>query len=329
MQDIAIEVSGLQKTYQSFKKSETFLASLKDFFKRQKISTQAVKPTTFTIKEGEFVGLLGMNGAGKTTLIKMLTGILTPSGGSARVLGFSPWKRQNAYKKQMALVMGQKNQLWWDLPPIDSYELFRVMYEIPRKRYEKNLKELSQLLEMEELIKVPTRKMSLGQRMKAELIGALLHDPKVLFLDEPTIGLDLISQRNIRDFLKKYNKEKGATVILTSHYMEDIKELCERVIIIDKGSLIFDNSYEKLTEKYVTEKKVTMSFSKKVNKEKLQKFGEIQDYDEKSASIDIPRQGSQNVLAGMMHELPIEDLNVSEASMEDIVSDIFTRGLKK
>ncbi|MEK7145701.1 MAG: ABC transporter ATP-binding protein, partial [Patescibacteria group bacterium] len=260
-----IQVRELSKNFVSFKKGEGLKASIKDFFQREKVLKEAVKKVSFDIEEGEFVGFLGPNGAGKTTTLKMLTGILTPTSGEAEVLGFTPWKRKLAFKKQFSLVMGQKNQLWWDLPPLDSYELFRHMYEIPYDEYKKSLHFLTDLLDIGASLETQTRKLSLGERMKAELIGALLHKPKVLFLDEPTIGLDVVSQKAIREFLKDYNRETKATIILTSHYMEDIKRLCPRVLIIHEGIILYDGDTSMLNKKFAQNKAIDVNFSRSVN----------------------------------------------------------------
>jgi ABC-2 type transport system ATP-binding protein len=324
MNNKVIQLKNLKKTFKGFKKSEGLKASLRDFFNRQVVTTEAVKEISFDIEEGSIVGFLGPNGAGKTTTLKMLTGILTPTSGEATVLGHVPWNRKSEYKKQFSLVMGQKSQLWWDLPPMDSYELYKHMYEIPKKKFEKSLKQLTSLLDMKELIHVPTRKMSLGQRMKAELIGALLHQPKVLFLDEPTIGLDVVSQKAIRDFLKAYNKETNATILLTSHYMEDIRKLCNRVMIIDHGNIIYDGTYRKLIKKFAHDKLLDLTFDHEVSKKDIQEFGKIISCKNGRVKMSIPRENSSQVITKLMNKLPVEDISIHEKSMDDIVRDIFT-----
>ncbi len=320
-----IQALNLQKSFTVFKKNEGLWASVKDFFYRQSTEKIAVNSVSFEIEEGEFVGFVGPNGAGKTTTLKMLSGILTPTSGELTVLGYEPSKRSNSFKKQFSIIMGQKNQLWWDLPPLDSYELFRHMYEIPKDEFKKNLDFLADLLDARDFLEVQTRKLSLGQRMKAELIGALIHKPKLLFLDEPTIGLDVVSQSAIRDFLKKYNQETRATILLTSHYMEDIRRLCSRVIIIDHGSLLYDGGYSDLINKFVHEKTLSLRFEKEISKKDLEKFGKILQWDGISATLAIPREKAPSLLAGVMKELPVEDLTIHESSMEDVVRDIFTQ----
>lgn len=318
-----IQVTNLGKTFTSFKKKEGLKASIQDFFKREKIVTHAVNDISFEIEKGDFVGFLGPNGAGKTTTLKMLTGILTPSSGDAKILGYTPWQRKTAFKKRFSLIMGQKSQLWWDLPPIDSYELFRHIYEIPMNEFKKNLEFLTGLLNIKEVIEIQTRKLSLGQRMKAELVGALIHKPEILFLDEPTIGLDVVAQKSIRDFLKKYNEETKATIILTSHYMEDIRRLCKRVIIIDHGKLIYDGSYQKLTKKYAIDKTLEISFTEQIQKGTLNKYGKVLSQDNGIYTLSIPRENNTKIIAEIMNKLPVEDISIHERSMEDIVSEIF------
>src|SRR6476620_8274467 len=237
-----IEVQGLTKTYRVFQKQPGLLGSLRGLFRRQYKEVHAVADVSFTIEPGEMVAFLGPNGAGKTTTLKMLSGLIYPTSGSARVAGFDPSKRENAYRRLFALVLGQKNQLWWDLPAIESFHLFRAIYAIPEAQFKATLDELVTLLDVGKKLNVMVRELSLGERMKMELIAALLHRPRVLFLDEPTIGLDVVSQKAVRQFLRDYNRRHRVTILLTSHYMADIKELCERVIVIHKGAKIYDGA---------------------------------------------------------------------------------------
>ncbi|MGY8717951.1 MAG: ABC transporter ATP-binding protein, partial [Verrucomicrobiia bacterium] len=241
-----IEVDKLSRTFRTYKKQPGFWGGVKGLFKREFEELAAAKDVSFSIKEGEFVGFLGPNGAGKTTTLKMLAGLIYPTSGSATVAGFNPTKRENAYRRIFALVLGQKNQLWWDLPAIESFLLLRHIYRIPAEQWQETLDELVDLLAVRGKLNVMVRELSLGERMKMELIAALLHRPKVLFLDEPTIGLDVVSQRAVRNFLRAYNKRHKVTILLTSHYMADIQELCERVIVIHKGQKIYDGDLDRL-----------------------------------------------------------------------------------
>ena len=235
-----IHVEGLKKDFQYYKKKEGMQSSLRNLFFRKSLTKNAVKGISFDIEEGEFVGFLGPNGAGKTTTLKMLSGIMFPTDGTATVLGYVPWKREEAFKKQFSIVMGQKNQLWWDLPAIESLYLNKCIYEIDDVDYRKTLDKLSEYLDVREILNIQVRRLSLGERMKLELIASLLHHPNVIFLDEPTIGLDLVAQKTIRNFLKYYNEQEKATIILTSHYMKDIEELCKRTIVINRGTIVYD-----------------------------------------------------------------------------------------
>jgi ABC-2 type transport system ATP-binding protein len=319
-----IETKKLSKTYEYFKKEPGLLASVKGLFKREKLFSKAVHEISLSIEEGELVGFLGPNGAGKTTTLKMLSGILHPTEGSASVLGFTPWKRQKEYQKQFALVMGQKNQLWWDLPAMDSFLLNKEIYEIPENEFDNTLKELSDLLDVHEILEIQVRKLSLGQRMKCELISSLLHRPKVLFLDEPTIGLDVVAQKNIRDFIKRYNKESNTTIILTSHYMEDIKELCKRVIIIDMGKIIYDGLLSDLISKYAPEKYLTVTFEAEVTKEEVCKFGQINKFNPIKVVFNIKRDEVKDAAKEILSSnLPVDDIFIDEVDIDDIIRKIF------
>src|ERR1700741_3742798 len=245
----AIEASQLTKIYRTYRKERGLWGAVKGLLWRRYDETRAADQVTFQIEEGEFVGFLGPNGAGKTTVLKMLSGLLNPTSGEARVLGFVPWERSNEMKRQFALVMGQKNALWWDLPAQESLELNRAIYGIERDRFSKVVNGLADLLDVQDKMNVMVRELSLGERMKMELISALIHEPRVLFLDEPTIGLDVVSQKKVRDFLRSYSRENRISTILTSHYMQDIEELCHRVIIIDRGQVFFDGELTDILEK--------------------------------------------------------------------------------
>jgi len=249
-----IEIHSLSKTFRVPQKSPGLMGALKGLFSRRFREVQAVRDISFVVEEGELVGFLGPNGAGKTTTLKMLSGLLHPSSGEAKVLGFTPWKRERAFQKQFTMVMGQRSQLWWDLPAWDSFLLNKEIYEIPKAQFEETVKELADLLEINDLLEVPVKKLSLGQRMKAELACSLLHRPRVLFLDEPTIGLDVIMQKKVRDFILAYNKRWKATIILTSHNMDDVSELCSRVLLINHGRVLFEGSLPELQERFGHEK---------------------------------------------------------------------------
>src|SRR5207302_3611803 len=245
-----IEVQGLTKSFRTYKKNPGLSGAIKGLFHREYEMTLAVKDVSFSVEEGELVGFLGPNGAGKTTTLKMLSGLLHPTSGDARVLGFVPWKRERSFQRQFTMVMGQRTQLWWDLPAWDSFLLNKEIYEIPQAQFDKTVEELARLLEIQDLLEVPVKKLSLGQRMKAELACSLLHRPRVLLLDEPTIGLDVVMQEKVRQFILEYNKRYRATILLTSHNMDDVAELCSRVLLINHGRLLFDGSLPQLQERF-------------------------------------------------------------------------------
>lgn len=318
-----IHIKNLVKNFTVYKRSKGIWGSVKGLFHREKEIVEAVKSISIDINEAEFIGFIGPNGAGKTTTLKMLSGILHPTEGEIEVLGKKPFKREAELQKQFALVMGQKNQLWWDLPAIDSFQLNKAIYEIPNNKFERNLDELTTLLDIKDIMHIQVRKLSLGQRMKCELAAALLHEPKILFLDEPTIGLDVISQKTIRDFLRKYNKSKNATILLTSHYMEDIRKLCKRVVIIDHGKILYDGSYNELIKKYADHKMIDISFQKDIKKSDLEEFGEILKCKETRAKIRIPRSKNAEITSAILKKLPIEDISIHETSIEEVISKIF------
>lgn len=327
MSKTIIKVNHLTKQYDYYKKEAGMLASIKSLFKREKLYVNAVKNIDFEIAEGELVGFLGPNGAGKTTTLKMLSGILYPTSGEAKVLGRIPWKREKEYQMQFALVMGQKNQLWWDLPAMESFILNKEIYEVNDKNFKKSLDELMSVLEIADFVNIPVRKLSLGQRMKCELIAALLHKPKVLFLDEPTIGLDVVSQQNIRDFLKKYNEENKTTIILTSHYMEDIEKLCKRVIIIDNGNIMYDGGLEELIKKHISYKLLTITFNEDgVFKKDVLEFGKIVEYDKYRVKFEVEREKAKDVAARILNsELPVDDILIDEVEIEEVIRRVFKK----
>ena len=322
-----IEVKNISKKFEFYRKQQGLLESFKGLFFREKLYSDALKDISFKIEEGELVGFLGPNGAGKTTTLKILSGILHPTSGEAKVLGFTPAKREKEYLKQFALVMGQKNNLLKDLPAIESFVMYRDIYEVPEEDFSKNLEELASLLDIKDFLDVPVRKLSLGQRMKCELIAALIHRPKVLFLDEPTIGLDVVAQKNIRNFIKKYNKESKTSIILTSHYMEDIKELCERVIIINFGKIIYDGKLDDLIRKYAPHKLLKLTFNENgIRREDIEKYGELDGFTPYSCVIKTKREEAKNVAAAILSSnLPVDDILIDEIDVDDVIRGIFGR----
>lgn len=327
MSQSTITVKNLKRHFKVYQKKAGLWGSIQSLWHRDYETVKAVDDISFSIKKGEIVGFIGQNGAGKTTTLKMLSGLLYPTEGSVHVLGYNPWDRKPEFQKQFALVMGQKNQLWWDLPAMETFLLNKAIYEIPEKQFEATLQRLIELLDVGDIINVQVRKLSLGQRMKCELIAALLHNPKVLFLDEPTIGLDVVMQKTLRDFIKSYNKEFGATIILTSHYMDDVKELCERAIIIEKGKLIFDGKLKKIIDTYARNKILSLVFDKKVTEKQLSSFGQVRelfaDGSINTATLVVPRDKATQVAANILEKLPVKDLTIEEPSMEAIIREVF------
>lgn len=319
----AISVKNLSKNYSTVKKKTGFFGQFKNLFNPDKKAVSAVKDISFSVEEGEFIGFLGPNGAGKTTTLKMLSGIIAPTSGEIVSLGFDPWKKESAYKKKFSLVMGQKNQLWWDLPVIESFLLNKSIYDIPDGKFKKNFDELVELLDIEKILNYQVRNLSLGERMKCELAAALLHQPKLMLLDEPTIGLDVIAQKNIRDFLKKYNKEKKVTILLTSHYMGDIENLCKRIIIINQ-KILYDGSITNLTERYATQKIIRIMFDKKVSRDTAEKYGSMAKYDPFEVQYEVSRGDIQEKIKEIVSSaLPISDIAIDEINVEKIIRKIF------
>lgn len=319
----AILVDHLQKTFRVPLKKEGFTNSLRSLFSREYKEVKAVDDVSFTINHGEMVGFLGPNGAGKTTTLKMLSGILYPTSGTLNVIGHTPQLREKNFQKQISLVMGQKNQLWWDLPPTDTFLLNKDIYGIPDKQYKETVDELVELLELEDILTTQVRKLSLGQRMKCELLASLLHRPKILFLDEPTIGLDIVIQKKVRGFLKEYNRKFNTTIILTSHYMDDVKEVCNRVIMIDHGHKIYDGDLTELIKTYAKEKYLTLEFDTEVKKSDLLDFGKVVDYDGLKATISVPRQTHTHIAAKILEKLPVINLDIQEVELEEIIMKVF------
>lgn len=320
-----ISTEHLTKEYVSHERPSGLVGAVSSLFSRKKKIVQAATDINLQIEPGELVGFLGPNGAGKTTTLKMLTGILFPTSGSAQVLGYTPWERRPGYQKQMSLVMGQKNQLWWDLPAEESFILLKEIYEVPADLYRQRLKKITEMLEIDHLLSTQVRKMSLGERMKCELTAALLHAPKVVFLDEPTIGLDVVSQKRIREFIKDRNREDGCTILLTSHYMDDVRALCQRVIIIDQGTLIFDNTLSRLMLDYTENKRLKLTFSAPVLPADLQGFGRVVSIEEMAATLEVKRPEAPQVASALLSRLPVLDIEITEPDIEDVIRDVFQR----
>jgi ABC-2 type transport system ATP-binding protein len=300
-----IIVEDLAKVYRVEKKTPGLLGSLQDLVNPHYEDKPAVRGVSFVIDEGELVGFIGPNGAGKTTTLKMLSGLLYPSSGSVRVLGFDPWKREYDFLRQISLVMGQKNQLWWDLPAIESFNLARDIYDLPAKIYKQTLDELVSLLEIGDVLNVQVRKLSLGQRMKAELLAALIHSPKILYLDEPTIGLDVVMQQSMRQFLKNYNQKGDGSIILTSHYMDDVKELCKRVIIIDQGSILYDGLLSDVIAKFSKHKIIEVITPSGTTIHKVLRG-------------KVPEEAAK-----LLKDPSVVDINIKEVEIEDVIRQVF------
>ncbi len=322
-----IEVQGLCKNYITHKKQPGLGGAIKGLFHREKEISAAVQDVSFNVEEGEFVGFLGPNGAGKTTTLKMLAGLLYPTKGEARVLGYVPWERQDGYRRQFALLLGQKNQLWWDLPARESLELNARIYDIPQEKFLRSLDEMTALLGVREKLNVMVRELSLGERMKLELIAALLHEPKILFLDEPTIGLDVVSQKTVREFLREHNTKRRTTILLTSHYMADIQELCERVIIIDRGVIFFDGKLSAVIDRFADFKLITIQTDRAPSggAGAVAKYGEVLEYRETLLKLKVKRDRVIPVCKALLDELPIKDIDIQEVPIEDIIRRIYSR----
>lgn len=322
-----IHVQGLTKTYRSYKKAPGFFGAVKGLFHREYEEVVAANHVSFSIGEGELVGFLGPNGAGKTTTLKMLAGLLHPTSGSARVLGYVPWEREDGYRRQFALLLGQKNQLWWDLPARESLELNSKIYGIPATTFERTVAELTELLAVKDKLNVMVRELSLGERMKMELIASLLHQPKVLFLDEPTIGLDVVSQKTVREFLRQHNAQRKTTILLTSHYMADIQELCQRVIIIDHGKIFFDGRLDEVLDRFADFKLITIQCAGGANcsAADLAKYGELVEHTAVSVKLKVKRERVIQVCKALLDDLPVSDIDIQEVPIEDIIRQIFAR----
>jgi ABC-2 type transport system ATP-binding protein len=317
-----IETQNLTKVYRTYKKAPGLWGAVKGLGRREYQDVRAAEDVSFSIEEGEFVGFLGPNGAGKTTVLKMLSGLLNPTSGSARVLGFTPWERRMEMKRQFALLMGQKNALWWDLPARESLELNRAIYGIERQQFTRIVGGLTELLDVTDKLDVMVRELSLGERMKMELIAALLHSPKVLFLDEPTIGLDVTSQKNVREFLRRYNSENQIVTMLTSHYMQDIQELCARVIIIDHGRIFFDGPLSAIIDRFATHKELSFTLEGEQPCD-FADYGEVVERSPGSVRLRVPRAKVTEICRAVLTSCQVSDLSVNELPVEEVIRMLF------
>ncbi len=318
-----IHLTSLCKTYRVPERESGMGAALGSLFKRRMREVPAVDGLTFDLAPGEMVGFLGPNGAGKTTTLKMLSGLLHPTAGECRVLGYIPSKRERAFLRQITLVMGQRNQLVWDIPAADSYELNRAIYRLPAADFRRTLDELTELLDLGPLLKKPVRNLSLGERMKCEIAAAMLHRPQVVFLDEPTIGLDVTMQRRIRAFIAEYNRRSGATILLTSHYMADVEALCKRVIVIHHGKLLFDGDLSALIKQFTAHKTIVIQLDDCLAD--LHTYGDVVDCQEGRVTLRVPKAETARVTERLLADLPVIDLLVEDPSIEEVIDQVFTQ----
>ena len=320
-----ITVKDLTKTFTYSVKEKGLRGSLRNLFARQTRQKTAVSGISFAVDQGEAVGLLGPNGAGKTTTLKMLSGISCPTSGEVKVAGYVPWERQREYQRRFAIVMGQKTQLWPDLPALDTFELNRRIYQIDAAEYQRTLDELTSLLDVRSLLQVQVRRLSLGERMKMELIAALLHRPEILYLDEPTIGLDILSQRSIREFLHYYNQQTKTTILLTSHYTADIEAICPRSIIINHGSVVFDGPLAEVSEVFGHKKLVSLKARRDLDAGELAGFGTVRRLDHNTALLEVDRDGLQGCLQRLFGALPVVDLDVKDIPIEEGIAYFYRK----
>ena len=317
-----IVVDQLSKHYRVPVREAGLKSSIQSLFKREYNTIKAVDEISFSIEPGEVVGFLGPNGAGKTTTLKMLSGLLYPTSGEVNVLGYEPSKRKAEFMQQITLVMGNRNQLRWDLPALDSYDLQRAIYQIPKEEFKKTRDEFIEILELQDKVKKPVRNLSLGERMKVEIVAALLHKPKVLFLDEPTIGLDVTMQRRIRSFVSDYNQRYGASVLLTSHYMADIEAMCKRVIVIHNGKLLFDGKLTELVDRFSALRTIVVTSSAVCS---WSQYGQVLDQENGHISLHVPREKAAEITSRILNEQPVDDLTVEAPPIEDVIEKVFSQ----
>jgi ABC-2 type transport system ATP-binding protein len=320
-----IEIEGLAKSYRVYQKKEGLGAAIGGLFRRRYRTVEAVRGIDLQVEQGEFVAFLGPNGAGKTTTLKLLSGVISPTSGSARVMGFVPWRRENAYRRRFALVMGQKNQLWWDLPANESFRLHQQIYRIEPQRFDRTRDELTELLTVRELLTQPVRELSLGERMKMELIAALLHSPDVLFLDEPTIGLDVVAQHNIQVFLKHYQQARKVTILLTSHYMKDVLALCRRVVIIALGQIVYDGSLSGIIDRFGGHKIISLQMLNSDIPAHLDRYGELLTAEPPGVKLRVERSAVPEVLASILANHAVVDVSVEDPPLEDLIAEMFSQ----
>lgn len=321
----AVETRNLTKHYVSHKKMPGMRGTIRSLFTRQKTIVEAVSGIDMTIEQGELVGFLGPNGAGKTTTLKMLCGILYPTSGEASVLGYTPYERNFEMLRNISLVMGNKNQLWWDLPAWDSFVVLKEVYEVPDDKFKKRTDFLIETLQLTDKINTQVRKLSLGERMKCELVAALLHAPRVVFLDEPTLGLDVVSQKRIRDFLKDLHREDNCTLLLTSHYMQDVQELCDRVVVIDRGVIVYEGTLGALSREFSSARRLRLAFERPVDPADLERYGKLVEQGETSVVLEVPREKTAQVTAAVLQAFPVSDVGIEEVAIEEVVRSLFSR----
>ncbi len=323
-----IEIENLSKSYKVYQKQEGLMASVRGLFKREYREVHAVNEINLSVEEGEFVAFLGPNGAGKTTTLKLLSGVINPDSGSVKVMGHVPWQRENEYRRKFALVMGQKNQLWWDLPALESFRLNQHIYGVPMEEFERTRDELTEMLDVARLLGQPVRELSLGERMIMELIAALLHKPDVLFLDEPTIGLDVVAQHKIQEFLKSYQEDRNNTILLTSHYMKDIEALCKRVVIIANGAIYHDGSLEDIVDKFSGDKIVTLQMSANQSFDSLRDLPNVIEVEAPKIKFRVERDQVGKVLSQILNAHLVDDIVVEDPPLEEVISNVFSEAEK-